>query len=682
MKKLVRRGMALLLSVLLLCSLSVEALAADEVGITAVLDNAKITKSDAAQTVTLTIAPQSAVTACAVGMQVIVPDGWSIASITNDDPNMQITSGDVNLNNGKIVWATADMTDTTISKFAIYTITVPAGTEAGDYELKVIGVDVTKNSSTEWVMTDATTASATLTIEDSVTPPAPEEPDGYSVSAAGSTAISIGADAAVSLNVSHKDESPYNAYYFEVNYDSTVLTYKGASEGAAVDSTTDGVLKIVGYGAEKTSGSTAVALTFNGKAAGSGTVTITKANVDAKENANAQNAPAAAISETAPGATITVGGYSVTLPDGFTGEPTATAGEDYSFTGPVDSVCYDVTATMGGADATVRDNNDGTYTIENVSGEIKVTATPKSYDVTVDGSGKDQVRLSGNKATYKTDYTFTLTKKGDDYSYDVSVKVGGNEYSGFTSSNGTYTIPGADVKGKIEITVTETAPAPKTTAITIEGIPADEVDGGKPTLTAPNGQDFSFKIVKQDGFTYAAKIGDDALTVAEDGTVTIPGSRLGGTALTVTITKTSQNPYGVKVYEYVKLAQQQSVWLIVAKSDSTLKYGADVMFTSEKYKGCCWLVISGDNEDTVKAAAIAAVAAGEGDAQAIAYSGDVNVTGLVDVNDAQLVYNIYNTVYNSFDATTRRMFLEADMNGDKTVNVNDATAVVNKVLGK
>ena len=682
MKKLVRRGMALLLSVLLLCSLSVEALAADEVGITAVLDNAKITKSDAAQTVTLTIAPQSTVTACAVGMQVIVPDGWSIASITNDDPNMQITSGDVNLNNGKIVWATADVTDTTISKFAIYTITVPAGTEAGDYELKVIGVDVTKNWATEWVMTDATTASATLTIEDSVTPPAPEEPDGYSVSAAGSTAISIGADAAVSLNVSHKDESPYNAYYFEVNYDSAVLTYKGASEGAAVDSTTDGVLKIVGYGEEKASGSTAVALTFNGKAAGSGAVTITKANVDAQANANAQNAPAAAISETAPGATITVGGYSVTLPDGFTGDTTATAGENYSFTGPVDSACYDVTATMGGADATVRDNNDGTYTIENVSGEIKVTATPKSYDVTVDGSGKDQVTLSGNKATYKTDYTFTLTKKGDDYSYDVSVKVGGNEYSGFTSSNGTYTIPGADVKGKIEITVTETAPAPKTTAITIEGIPADEVEGGKLTLTATNGQDFSFKIVKKDGFTYAAKIGDDALTVAEDGTVTIPGSRLDGTALTVTITKTSQNPYGVEVYEYVKLAQQQSVWLIVAKSDSTLNYGADVMFTSEKYKGCCWLVISGDNKDTVKAAAIAAVAAGEGDAQAIAYNGDVNVTGLVDVNDAQLVYNIYNTVYNSFDATTRRMFLEADMNGDKTVNVNDATAVVNKVLGK
>ena len=680
MKIFIRRSMSLLLSLVLIFSLSVVAMAADEVGITATLSAATLTESDEAQTVTLTVAPESALSLAGYGFTVHVPDGWTFTSISNDDPNAILTGAHYNLNNGMVGYQTADAEDYSISKYADVVISIPAGTKAGTYPITIDGVTADAEYGFKPIQTNATTASTTLTIEEKKADPV--TPNGYSVSAAGSTAISIGADAAVSLNVSHKDESPYNAYYFEVNYDSAVLTFKSASEGAAVDSTTDGVLKIVGYGAEKASGSTAVALTFNGRAAGSGTVTITKANVDAKENANAQNAPAAAISETEPCATITVGGYRVTLPDGFTGDTTATAGENYFFTGPVDSACYDVTATMGGADATVRDNNDGTYTIENVSGEIKVTATPKSYDVTVDGSGKDQVTLSGNKATYKTDYTFTLTKKGDDYSYDVSVKVGGNEYSGFTSSNGTYTIPGADVKGKIEITVTETAPAPKTTAITIEGIPADEVEGGKLTLTATNGQDFSFKIVKKDGFTYAAKIGDDALTVAEDGTVTIPGSRLDGTALTVTITKTSQNPYGVEVYEYVKLAQQQSVWLIVAKSDSTLKYGADVMFTSEKYKGCCWLVISGDNKDTVKAAAIAAVAAGEGDAQAIAYNGDVNVTELVDVNDAQLVYNIYNTVYNSFDATTSRMFLEADMNGDKTVNVNDATAVVNKVLGK
>ena len=251
MKNFTRRGMALLLSVLLLCSLSVGALAADEVGITAVLDNAKLTKSDTAQTVTLTIAPQSPVTACVVGMQVIVPEGWGIASVTNDDANMPVAAGDVNLSDGKLVWGTSDMSDVSIAKFAIYTITVPAGAEAGSYELKVTGVDVTKNYSTEWVMTTATTATATLTIEDgSVTPPEPVIPEGYSVAASGDTSISVGGEATVALNVTHKEGNAYNAYYFEVSYDKDVLTYKSADVKDVVVDETTGTLKIAGYGAE------------------------------------------------------------------------------------------------------------------------------------------------------------------------------------------------------------------------------------------------------------------------------------------------------------------------------------------------------------------------------------------------------------------------------------------------
>ena len=43
------------------------------------------------------------------------------------------------------------------------------------------------------------------------------------------------------------------------------------------------------------------------------------------------------------------------------------------------------------------------------------------------------------------------------------------------------------------------------------------------------------------------------------------------------------------------------------------------------------------------------------------------------------MYNIYNTKYDSFDTTTMAMFLAADMNGSKTVDVNDAAAVVAKI---
>lgn len=680
MKNFTRRGMALLLSVLLLCSLSVGALAADEVGITAVLNNAKITKSDAAQTVTLTIAPESSVTVCSVGLRVVLPEGWSVAAITNDDANMPITAGDINLGTNQVSWLSGDMEDYSISKFAIYTITVPAGTEAGNYELKVTGVDVAKNYSSEAVMTEATTATATLTIEDgSVNPPEPVIPEGYSVAASGDAGINVGEDAPVALNVTHKDGNAYNAYYFEVSYDTSVLTYKSADVQDVVVDEAAGTLKIAGYGANKDSGTAAATLTFTGKAVGAGKVTITKANVDAKANANAQDAPAANIDETTAAATITVGGYSVTLPEGFSGAASAAAGTDYTFKATGDDYgCYDVTATMGGAETTVTNNGDGSFTIKNVTGEIVVTATPKTYTVTVTGTGAADVSENAATAAYKTDYTFKLTK-ADGYNYTVTVTAGGNAVTATATTEGVYTISGADIKGELIITVEKTAIVIPTTTITITG-DTDDVQGGL-ILTAKNGEDTTFKINKKDGYTYTVKAGDTELTVGADGTVTIPGGLLTGAPLTVTVTKTAVNPYSVEVYEYVKL-DGQSIWLVVAKSDSVLAYGADTMFTSEKYGGYCWLVISAENADTVKTEAIAAVKAGSGIAAAVVYTGDVNGTGKVDVNDAQLVYNIYNTEYASFDALSRAKFLAADVNGDHTVTVLDAAAVVNTVLGK
>lgn len=680
MKNFTRRGMALLLSVLLLCSLSVGALAADEVGITAVLNNAKITKSDAAQTVTLTIAPESPVTVCSVGLRVVLPEGWSVAAITNDDANMPITAGDINLGTNQVSWLSGDMEDYSISKFAIYTITVPAGTEAGNYELKVTGVDVAKNYSSEAVMTEATTATATLTIEDgSVNPPEPVIPEGYSVAASGDAGINVGEDAPVALNVTHKDGNAYNAYYFEVSYDTSVLAYKSADVKDVVVDETAGTLKIAGYGANKDSGTAAATLTFTGKAVGTGKVTITKANVDAKANANAQDAPAANIDETTAAATITVGGYSVTLPEGFSGAASAAAGTDYTFKANGDDYgCYDVTATMGGETTTVTNNGDGSFTIKNVTGEIVVTATPKTYAVTVTGTGAGDVSENAAMATYKTDYTFKLTK-ADGYNYTVTVTAGGNTVTATATTEGVYTISGADIKGELIITVEKAAIVIPTTTITITG-DTDDVQGGL-ILTAKNGEDTTFKINKKDGYTYTVKAGDTELTVGADGTVTIPGSLLTGAPLTVTVTKTAVNPYSVEVYEYVKL-DGQSIWLIVAKSDSVLAYGADTMFTSEKYGGYCWLVISAENADTVKTEAIAAVKAGSGTAAAVVYTGDVNATGKVDVNDAQLVYNIYNTEYASFDALSRAKFLAADVNGDHTVTVLDAAAVVNTVLGR
>ena len=680
MKNFTQRGMALLLSVLLLCSLSVGALAADDVALNATLNVEKLTKSEEAQTVTLTVAPASALNIAGYGFTVNLPEGWSIAAITNDDSNAPLNAGNYNLKTNQIGFKTADAENATISKFAEITISVPANTAAGNYDILINGVTADADYGTVPVLTNATTATATLTIEDgSVKPPEPVIPEGYSVAASGDAGINVGEDTTVALNVTHKDGNAYNAYYFEVSYDTSVLTYKSADVQDVVVDEAAGTLKIAGYGANKDSGTAAATLTFTGKAVGAGKVTITKANVDAKANANAQDAPAANIDETTAAATITVGGYSVTLPEGFSGAASAAAGTDYTFKANGDDYgCYDVTATMGGETTTVTNNGDGSFTIKNVTGEIVVTATPKTYAVTVTGTGAADVSENAATATYKTDYTFKLTK-ADGYNYTVTVTAGGNTVTATATTEGVYTISGADIKGELIITVEKTAIVIPTTTITITG-DTDDVQGGL-ILTAKNGEDTTFKINKKDGYTYTVKAGDTELTVGADGTVTIPGSLLTGAPLTVTVTKTAVNPYSVEVYEYVKL-DGQSIWLVVAKSDSVLAYGADTMFTSEKYGGYCWLVISAENADTVKTEAIAAVKAGSGTAAAVVYTGDVNATGKVDVNDAQLVYNIYNTEYASFDALSRAKFLAADVNGDHTVTVLDAAAVVNTVLGK
>ena len=678
MKNFTRRGMALLLSVLLLCSLSVGALAANEVKVTAKLDNATLTKSDAAQTVTLTVAPESPVTACSVGLQVTVPADWTIKDITNTDSSMTLTENNVTLSTGKIGWMSAGLVDCTISTFGIYTIEIPAGAETGSYELKVTGVDVTKNFAMDDVMTATNTATATLTIEDgSVNPPEPVIPEGYSVAASGDASINVGETANVALNVTHKDGKAYNAYYFEVSYNKDVLTYAGeTADGIKVDAE-NGKLTIAGYGAEKASGTPAVTLTFTGVSAGAGEVTVFTANVDESANANVQDAPEATI--TTATATITVGGYSVTLPEGFTGAASAEAGKDYTFTGGDDHGCYDVTATMGGADTTVENDGNGGYTIKNVTGEIVVKATPKSYAVTVTGGAADDVTLPEAKPTYKTPYTFTV-KKDAGYTYEVKASVNGADVTVTETTDG-YTIDGTAIKGDITINVEETPISTGTTTITITA-PAGVLKGSD-SQTATNGKDYTIEINREDGYNYTAKLGDGTeLDADTDGNFVIRADKINGTALTVTVTKTAVNPYSVEVYEYVKL-DKTVMWLVTAKSEAgkALAYGTEgTMFYSEKYAANCWLVISAESEDTVKAAAIAAIAESTETAANVDYSGNANQTGTTDVNDAQFVYNVYNAVYESFEAASRAQLLAADVNGDKTVNVSDAAAIVSIIL--
>ena len=130
MKNFTQRGMALLLSVLLLCSLSAGALAADDVALNVTLNVDKLTKSEEAQTVTLTVAPATTLELDSYQFHVNVPEGWSITAISNDDANAQLTAADYNAANGTVLFNTSDAENHSISKFAVVTIPVPANAAA------------------------------------------------------------------------------------------------------------------------------------------------------------------------------------------------------------------------------------------------------------------------------------------------------------------------------------------------------------------------------------------------------------------------------------------------------------------------------------------------------------------------------------------------------------------------
>lgn len=612
------------------------------------------------------------------------------ASPMEDDPNTGHTYWVENTFDAPIVVAAGG----TIWK-ATYTVAkdTPSGTYT--FSLKVPSI---ADGSFDGADVGTFTAAVTVT---NTTPAA----DGYTVAVSGNTTIQTGGEAEVKLNITHSDanETSYAAYSMKVSYNKDVLTYKSFSDAdATVTDDGNGNLTIYRYGKDLTLGQN-LTLSFAGKAGGTGEVKVTEAKIDKSENA-LKNAPTATVTGSA---TITVGQtYTVNRDANVVdGNPKAEAGKDYTFklANGLDGNCMTVSYTVGGVDkGTLTQGADGSYTIPagEITGDITITAVGKTYTVTKAGTGAVDITLNGNTATYGTNYTFTLTPEAN-YAYTVTVTADGKTVTPTLDADGKiYTINGKDITGDVVITVTKEA---NKAQINFAGSGVADVVNGSASQIVEPGQEFKFTITKGDGYAYtvtAAKANGTTVTVTDngDGNYTIAGADIAaGDVITVTVEKNLiEAKYTIEVNEFVKLdanaeGKAQSVFLITAKLNGDAKladgkvlaYGNNAMFqNAERYDGAyAYLVISDKSLAEVKAEAEAdgKITEVEGSAETFNVNGDVNGTGLVDINDAQLVYNIYNAKYDSFDNTTMAMFLAADMNGSKTVNVSDAAAVVAKI---
>lgn len=574
------------------------------------------------------------------------------------------TTGDpVTLNAGKIATVTFTATENITAENArieVKTEALPDYDTLKDNDVKLTGniIDVTVKSS---------------------------EAKGYTVSMGADKQVASGQIVEIPVTIGNNDgKNAYNAYDMTFSFDPTILTLN--MEATSIEGYRvipgSGTVRIVRYGKAAELGD---ALTLNFTAAGQGqsAVKVTAAYVDTNTNAIELDAPAAIVLNGTT--TITVNGYTVTLPDDFT-RTDATgsvieAGGNLTFVPKDPNYDYTVTVTVGGGETTtVSPDENGIYTVANVNGNVEVTSTktPKTFTVT---QGNDTTGAA--TATYQTDYTFKLTPV-DGYVYKMAVTIGDKAYTGFTAQvnddgTTTYTIPGADITGEIVINSNKQVKLPETYKVTFAGTGAGDATGESTVQEKAN---YTFTVAKQKNFEYTitATMGGKDVTITEGADNTYTIANVTGD-LVITIEKKSTLTMEVAVSEYVQM-DNKTVFLVTVtgtpEEGKAFAYGDNVMYKTTAYgeNVYSWLVIVDKNEVFTVATAEANINQASATAEEVKQSYDVNETGVVDINDAQLTYDIYSGKYTDFEKVSVRKFLRADVNLDKAVNSTDAVAVV------
>ena len=679
--KRIKKAISLILCFCMMFGFTLEAFAAS---VNPSADKASV---EAGESVTVTLTLDEALEDCiGFGFRLFYdPDKFVLTKGENGDCNSETKCSTSKTNKEgtfhDINYVNTDSEPTTIPAGTLYKLTFTA--KKGVSSTEDVSFRVKKVSAMNSNMTQIDNVTVGNPVSISVNPVTKAS---YKVDLqAAPTELKVGETAAVKVQIDSDNVDVYNAVDVILNYDKEKLALETTEiAGYTVTNNEEaGTVRVTGYGEDKQIGD-AFTLNFKAQQAGKADVKFTSAKVDAANGAISADAPEAA--KVTEKVTLTIGGYQVTLPDDFSGDATTTPGEDYTFNANNTHYDYDVVAKIGDTQLTVTDNGDGSYTIskEQINGNITVTATKtaKQYDVTVTGNGAADVTAAA-KATYGTDYVYTLTQDSK-YAYTVKITAGGtvitSELQEGTADQ--YKIAGDKITGPVEINVTKEQTAG---TITFEGEGAGDVVGGT-SQNAPLHKDFTFKITKAADFVYAvtAVKGENTVNVKDngDGTYTIAAADIDGANIMVNVAK---NPVKTaEVYQYVKL-NGKVMYLVVANDSSltegkVLTYDGSAMYWSEKYDGYCWLVISDEAEPEMKEEAVTHLGSAEGTKTEIDYAGDVNKTGQIDINDAQLVYDMYKAAYDNFDTVSVERFLRADMNGSKNLTVEDAAAVVSEIL--
>lgn len=541
---------------------------------------------------------------------------------------------------------------------------------------------------------------------------------GYSVSMGADQQVVSGQQVRIPVTVASSEKyiTGFNAYDMTFTYDPAALTLNTKAGDAANLTVEDnnGTVRVRRYGDAVPLGE-ALALQFTAKATATSTVKLTNAKFDLDANSINFDAPDAAISDA--DTVVNANNFTVTLPDAFTSDETRLVPNGGSFTfKPVDShYTYTFTVKMGDTvtEGLTFGAND-TYTIENISGNVEITCTgktPKQYDVTyrIDEDVEQDVTKGPETVTYLNDYSFVVTPRAG-YSYRVIYSVDNGDPFVHTviavptaNDDGTltYTIPGKEIVGGVEIWIDANTESGIPVVFTGNG--AEDAASGNASSMGKN-MPYYFTLNQRESCDYTVTAYYQPLSTPTASKRPATVRSLGNGKyvveavnynddlyvyarswnLVVKVEKVSHSAEEVTVSKYLEL-NDKTMMLITVKGTpeggSAFTYVGNTMYKVEGYgtDRYAWLVIVDKGQTLTQEEAAAKVAISAADnVVTITPSFDVNMTGKVDVNDAQLVYDMYNGTYSDFTKVSVEKFLRADVNATKAVDHTDAVAIVNQ----
>ena len=541
---------------------------------------------------------------------------------------------------------------------------------------------------------------------------------GYTVSMGADQQVAAGQQVRIPVTVAsgEKGITGFNAYDMTFTYDPAALTLNTKTGDAANLTVEDnnGTVRVRRYGATQALGE-ALALDFTANKAASSTVTLTNAKFDLDANSINFDAPDATISDA--DTVVNANNFTVTLPDAFTSDETRLVPNGGSFTfKPVDShYTYTFTVKMGDTvtEGLTFGAND-TYTIGNISGNVEVTCTgktPKQYDVKykIDEDVEQDVTKGPETVTYLNDYSFTVTPRAG-YSYRVIYNVDNGDPFVHTviavptaNDDGTltYTIPGKEIVGGVKIWISANTESGIPVVFTGNGV-EDAASGNASSMGKNMPYYFTLNQRESCDYTVTAYYQPLSTPTASKRPATVRSLGNGkyvveavnyndylyGYArswnLVVKVEKVSHSAEEVTVSKYLEL-NDKTMMLVTVKGTpeggSAFTYDGNTMYKVEGYgtDRYAWLVIVDKGQTLTQEEAAAKVAISAADnVVTITLGFDVNMTGKVDVNDAQLVYDMYNGTYSDFTKVSVEKFLRADVNATKVVDHTDAVAIVNQ----